>query len=210
MVPDLFEYNSKSLIDLLSLNEHLSQYFSMLREENKKINLVSRETIESGLEKLALESILPFEKIACCLFDNYLDIGSGGGFPSFPISIMKSIKSATLIERTGKKAAALKDFAKELNIESNIIEQNFDEIKFEIQFNLITMRLVKLSNGLLAKIMKLLKDDGIFVYYSFPAENINSEKFSFRVFETRDLAILKNDKLAQSKSFTLFANNRSV
>ena len=93
------QLNIENLLEKYDQENKLELYFSVLKEENKKLNLVSRETIESKLLQLAAESLLPFEYIKQKSFDNYIDIGSGGGMPSFPIILTHDIKQSTQIGR---------------------------------------------------------------------------------------------------------------
>ncbi len=153
----LFKYDTESKI---------KQYLTLLKEENQKINLVSRETSPADFERLAAESLLPFEIIGHLPFQNYLDIGSGGGFPAFPIMISAKIGKTTLIERTRKKAAVLKRLGAELNLKVRVLDANFEECRFSEKFDLITIRLVKLTKPILNRISGLLKSGGTVVYYS--------------------------------------------
>ncbi len=85
----------------------LGLYFRWLTKENDRINLVSRETIADGLERLAFESLVPLEKIDRSHIRNYLDIGSGGGIPAIPLLLAATSKGqcchATLVERVQNK-----------------------------------------------------------------------------------------------------------
>lgn len=160
------EFSSKNILSNYDPNSKLKHYFDLLEDENKKINLVSRETSRSDLERLAAESLLPFQEIPPRTFQNYLDTGSGGGFPAFPIIMCLAPKNSVLVERTKKKAAALVRMSNRLNIKISVKDTNFEESKFDCQFDLITLRLVKLTDSLLKKFAGLLSQDGIFIYYS--------------------------------------------
>jgi len=156
----------------------ISQYLSLLEQENDKINLVSRETSRSDLERLAAESLFPFEVIKTKSFSNYLDIGSGGGFPAIPIILSINVKNATLIERTKKKTLALKRMSDQLGLKTQILDQNFKECQFNRNFDLITLRLVKPTNSLLNKVLKTMTDNGIIIYYSRIEEDTVKSKFT--------------------------------
>jgi len=147
----------------------LSSYIDILKIENEKLNLVSRETIASKLPQLIAESLLPLGYIEQNKITNYLDIGSGGGLPSFPILLAQKIENVTLTDRIGKKADSLQrmvDYCGLDNIE--VINRQLEECKFENKFDLITMRLVKLNNRLLTKILKIMHKNSIFIYYHKP------------------------------------------
>jgi 16S rRNA G527 N7-methylase RsmG len=148
----------------------------LLEVENQKVNLVSRETSRADLERLAAESLLPFEviKAACC--QSYLDIGSGGGLPAFPIIMCLGVENSILVERTKKKASALTRMAAKSNLKITVHDTNFEETKFDRTFDLVTLRLVKLTESLLKKIVGLLSNGGILVYYSNFEKNTGSLK----------------------------------
>jgi 16S rRNA G527 N7-methylase RsmG len=176
-------YNPSQLLQRYDPENRLKRYFELLLKENKRLNLVSRETgvtcetgdacftnkeCVGGLERLAAQSLLPLEVIDIPQAATYLDIGSGGGFPAVPIIMTQSIHQATLVERTQKKAAALRRILIGLDMKADIISSNFEETAFDTTFNFITLRQVKLTPRLLRKILSVLAVDGVFVYYSRP------------------------------------------
>ena len=194
------EFASEAILSKHDPDSKIKQYLTLLRAENQKINLVSRETSDFDLERLAAESLLPLEVIKHRGFDNYLDIGSGGGFPAFPIIISAKIGKATLIERTKKKAAALERMAGELGLKIKVLDSNFEECKFSLKFELVTLRLVKLTKPLLKRISLLLKAGGIFVYYSefknIPELELESTSYSYT-----------SGNAGQIKYFTVFTKH---
>ena len=150
-------------------SNRLSRYFSLLMNENERLNLVSRETSHDDLERLAAESLFPLTMLGRG-FDNYLDIGSGGGMPALPIMLSGSVSGEVcLIERTQKKAAALRRMLYGLDLTANIIAKPYEETEFSTDFSLITIRLVKLTKPVLDHVIAALKPDGKFVYYGIPS-----------------------------------------
>ena len=188
---NVFRYDVSDLFGRFDPDNKLLPYFELLLQENSRLNLVSRETartVESagsvaerfpGLARLAVESLIPLQSVPPRPYKNYLDIGSGGGFPSLPILLTQDIDQVRLVERTLKKAAALGRMLPGLNRSARIESTDFREIKFEsARFDLITMRLVRLELPLLKKIARLLTDDGLFVYYSRRELNISDTKLT--------------------------------
>ncbi len=183
----------------------LSSYFDILKTENQKVNLVSRETINTGLEILAAESLLPLELIERESFRSYLDIGSGGGFPAMPIILAGQVETAALAERTSKKTLALSRIAKGLNLADDTIQihkVSFEEHNFAMKFDLVTLRLVALTQRILKKVESVLSDDGHFVYYSSPPEGLSitgwqSVTYCYQV-----------DNPTRQKAFTIFQKNK--
>ena len=71
-----------------------------------------------------------------------------------------------LVERTAKKTAALVKILKNLSLEAAVVARNFEELTFKKPFDLISLRYIKLTEGLLKKIFINLANGGFFVYYS--------------------------------------------
>jgi len=188
-------YNPDEIIAKFDKEKLLPIYFNLLLKENEKINLVSRETATGGfinsdgspqnLKELAAESLLPLTKIEIIKDARYLDIGSGGGFPSIPIILTQSLINASLIERTQKKAAALRRMLLALKKRADIHPVSFEDFKGEkSSFDLITLRLVKLTKPILSRILSLLNHKGTFIYYSdsdleFDDKNYKIDEYIF-------------------------------
>ena len=91
-------------IDLLFL-ERSERYCTLLLDANRKINLLSRggdqqlEVARQFLISLASLPVIPADGPS-----RWLDIGSGGGFPSIPLAIFRPQVSFVLAESAAKKA----------------------------------------------------------------------------------------------------------
>jgi 16S rRNA G527 N7-methylase RsmG len=201
-------YDPAELLKRLDPTNKLELYYQLLMEENKRINLVSREAIQNmngadedicrprhfvsretteggfiSLTKLAAQSLLPFEKLDLDKIDNYLDIGSGGGFPAIPILLTRMInQTCLLVERTKKKAGALRRILLALDIKAEIINQSFEEASLKTTFDLITLRLVKLTPRLYKRILSVLKPGGNFIFYAVPEFDPTQEDVSVTTF----------------------------
>lgn len=160
------------LIAKYNLQAEANQYLTLLKEENKKVNLVSRETTDEGALKLFAESILPLEVIGERSFSSYLDIGSGGGFPAIPLLLSKRVSNAVLVERTGKKSTSLGKITGDLGLKVTVIGRNFEDLQFRENFSLITLRYVTLTRIIFSKINRVLTNDGCFIYYSSLVPNL--------------------------------------
>lgn len=86
----------------------LLAHYSLLRKWNPKINLVGASTLESApvkhyAESLFLASLLPDG------VETVLDVGSGAGFPGFPLAVLRPGVRVTLVESDRRKAAFLRE-----------------------------------------------------------------------------------------------------
>ena len=69
--------------------ERLAHFSELVVDKNKKINLISRRDIDSIIEKHIFISAF-ITKYIPAKTTNFLDIGTGGGFPGIPLSLYPS------------------------------------------------------------------------------------------------------------------------
>lgn len=163
------EFDSDAILKRYDADNRLESYYHALLYENESINLVSRETSITNLKILAADSLFPLEQLGSDSTNNYLDIGSGGGFPAVPLIINLKPANAILFERREKKSQALGRILKKLELSNaSVLTQNFEEFKTNDKFDLITIRLVKLNDRILKKSLEILSDSGKIIYYSTP------------------------------------------
>ena len=146
----------------------MSFYLNEIQEHNKTVNLVSRETTLSQLNRIAADCLMPFEFVEPPS-GRLLDIGSGGGFPALVIKTAFPDLEMVLIERTRKKAVFLRRFSSRLDPAPEIIDCDFPEARRYLEpgsFSIATMKLVRPTKSLLTGIASLLAPSGRFVYFS--------------------------------------------
>jgi len=82
----------------------LQAHYNLLQRWNKTLNLTRIDSIERNYgESLFLGRHLPPGALRIC------DIGSGAGFPGFPVAILRPDCQVTLIESHQRKAVFLKE-----------------------------------------------------------------------------------------------------
>jgi 16S rRNA (guanine527-N7)-methyltransferase len=203
LIENHIDYNFQEILNQLIPDNKIETYLDLLEEENEKVNIVSRETSRESLKILSAESILPLLYINQSKYNNYLDIGSGGGLPSIPLIMTKKISTSLLVERRKKKADVLKRIANKLGIDKNtdIINETVEDLRLTRKFDLITLRLVKLTSKLFNKIIPLLSAESILIYYSIPDKNIIPVNFKVESY------YFPNESKSGNKSFTLISKN---
>jgi len=161
-------FYSQKLIAKYEHNGNISSFLNQIIKHNEKVNLVSRETNLGGLVNLAAESLVPFEFFPIPT-GKIFDIGPGGGFPSIIIMLAFPNLDGLLFERTGKKAHFLELIIKEFGLSALVIGDDFLQASRNIpksDFDFGFMKYVSLDLKLLKGALKLLKNDGRFIYYS--------------------------------------------
>ena len=166
--------------------EIFSAYVDLLLSENERINLVSRETSREGLLEFVADSLTPFYPAllnisqTIGLNDSLIDIGSGGGFPGIPIALAYPHLRLVLCERTGKKSVFLNSAVTQFQLNVKVLAGDFktklhsrsNAISLKSNFDLATVRWVKLDIQLCRDIMSVLKPGGALIWYSSPSKDV--------------------------------------
>lgn len=147
-------------------------YFGILLEKNKSINLISRKMdIRAQVSCHLLDSLSPLLWSGWPSELKALDIGSGGGLPAIPLSIVYPGWTYTLAESTVKKASFLENLKIEMKLNNiNIINQYIEPLgkKEGDMYDLITVRAVSELSKLIPLVGPLLVSGGYFLAFKGP------------------------------------------
>ena len=104
----LFEASQAVSIHITShQSDQFVQYARALQEWNKTINLTSVDDRREVVVKHFIDSIAPLQFGLLTGQESLLDIGTGAGFPSVPLKIMRPGLRPVLLEPNSKKASFL-------------------------------------------------------------------------------------------------------
>ncbi len=130
--------NSYSRINHLNVSREtfldFENYISMILEKNKKINVISRNTVSKKaiIDRHIIDSAQIFDFIDLNS-DTTTDIGSGGGMPGIIVAIMlknmKNNMNVHLYEKSYQKCHFLKEVSEKLKLNTKIFQKNIFEIK---------------------------------------------------------------------------------
>jgi len=135
---DLEILNSYSKINQLNVSREtfldFENYISMILEKNKKINIISQNTVSKKtiIDRHILDcaQIIDFVDLNS---NTTIDLGSGGGFPGIIVAIMlKNMKNNTcvhLYEKSYHKSHFLKEVSEKLNLNTKVFQKNIFEMK---------------------------------------------------------------------------------
>ena len=187
---DLFLKNGVEITD--SQLEKFEKYREILLFYNDKFNITTITQKEEVYVKHFLDSVLCKD----LFMDNskVIEIGSGGGFPSIPLKIVRDDLHFTLVESTGKKCIFLKEVVKELNLKNvEVLNGRAEDFgkdkKYREKFDHVTARAVARLNTLCEYCMPFVKVNGSFIALKGNAEeeikeaqnavNVLGGKYSF-------------------------------
>jgi len=109
----------------------LEIYADLLEKWNPRINLVAKSTMQSLWTRHIYDSIQFFDLIESNS-QNWLDLGSGGGFPGLVLAIMAmerpNAPHITLVESDQRKAVFLRTVLRETKASGTVLSQRIEEI----------------------------------------------------------------------------------
>ena len=124
-LPDLTDLQKKQFEDLEKL----------YADWNEKINVISRKDMEFFFERHVLHSLGIAKIIQFKKNTRVLDVGTGGGFPGIPLSILFPETNFFLVDSIGKKIKVVNEVIKELSLKNVKAEQiRAEEIKSDFDF----------------------------------------------------------------------------
>lgn len=140
----------------------LAFFASLVVTKNQKINLISKRDVDNIIEKHVWISAY-ISKYIPERVSYFLDIGTGGGFPGIPIAILRPDLKGVLVDATGKKIDAVKEFIDNLKLSNVIAENHRVESKefidkYRDSFDLIVSRATVPLIILLRYSLPLIKD----------------------------------------------------
>ncbi|WP_380055934.1 16S rRNA (guanine(527)-N(7))-methyltransferase RsmG [Falsihalocynthiibacter sp. SS001] len=140
----------------------LETYVELVGKWNPKINLVSRNSLSDIWSRHILDSAQVFEYGN--LTGDWLDIGSGGGFPGIVVAILGQEHApemkVTLIESDARKSAFLRTVSRETNINATIITERVENVP-PLGVNTLSARALAPLDALLGYAKYHLSDDGV-------------------------------------------------
>ncbi len=151
------------------LAEKLRAYFELLVRWNARINLTSLSNRDSAIGRMLVEPLVAAQRIPDKKL-NLLDIGSGGGSPSIPLSLARPNVSLTMVESKTRKAAFLREAVRTLELGGAAVETvRYEELLLRPEMHeameLVTVRAVRVDRSLLDRLQAFVAPSGqIFLF----------------------------------------------
>lgn len=112
----LKEVFSQRGFDLTELQvKQFSSYKDLLIEWNEKINLTGITEPRDVAIKHFLDSVLLLDRFELISNSSVIDVGTGAGFPGFPLKIMKPDLNVTMLDSLNKRINYLKEVGNAIN-----------------------------------------------------------------------------------------------
>ena len=194
-----FEHGLKSLDIELSDNQkqQFVQYYELLIEWNKVMNLTAITDLEDVIQKHFIDS-LTIVKAICPKNKTIIDVGTGAGFPGIPIKIAFPETKIVLLDSLNKRINFLNEVIHRLNLkEIRTIHGRAEDYgknpKYRGQFDLCVSRAVANLSSLSEYCIPFVKQDGCFISYKSgkASDEMNSAKNAIKLLGGRIENVLK-------------------
>ena len=152
--------------------EKFAAFYTLLVDCNQKYNLTSVVEERDVLYKHFLDSVMGERFFPARA--SVAEVGSGAGFPSIPLKIVRDDLSFTLFESVGKKCDFLRAATKELRFSDMEVQKLRAEDaargEFREKFDVCCARAVARLNTLAEYCLPLVNTGGRFIAYKGSAE----------------------------------------
>lgn len=148
--------------------EGFDKFYKLLLEYNKKYNLTAITEEKDVLYKHFLDSALG--EFLFPLNARVLEVGSGAGFPSLVLKLLRPDLKFTLLESIGKKCEFLTVAVRELGLKDvEILNTRAEELaknpEYRENYDAVCARAVAAMNTLSEYCIPFVKRGGVFVAY---------------------------------------------
>ncbi len=152
-----------------------------LKKWNQKINLTGIREERDIVIKHVLDSLSYLKGFTPSPGLRLLDMGSGAGFPAFPIKIAHPEISVTLVESVKKKASFLRHLVRTLKIAKiEVLGMRTEELSASSHgfYDVVTARAFANMTAALKAGTPFLKTGGVMVLSRGPEETISGQKLA--------------------------------
>ncbi len=180
--------------------EKFVKLYEFLVEYNQNVNLTAITDFEEVVIKHFVDSVLPFSMIDIKEKSSFIDVGTGAGFPSIPLMIVRPDLKGTLLEALNKRCVFLEKACELVGVKANVVHGRAEDYAKERRecFDFTTARAVAAMPVLSEYCMPYVKTGGKFVALKSMNEDIEQSKNAIKILggkitEVKDYTITNGD-----------------
>ena len=149
----------------------LIRHIHLVEQANKITNITRITDIKSAIYLHAYDSLLGLRAIDEAILGDFIDIGSGAGYPGIPLALFCE-RGVTLIDSIKKKAAILQSFVDELSLSNRVtvkaVRSEREARENPNHYAAVTVRAVSSLASIMELASPLLEENGVLVAYKGP------------------------------------------
>lgn len=180
--------------------DKLLKLYEFLVEYNQNVNLTAITDFEEVVVKHFIDSVLPFIMIDIKENSSFIDVGTGAGFPSIPLMIVRPDLKGTLLEALNKRCVFLEKACKLTGVDAKVVHGRAEDYAKEKReaFDFATARAVAAMPVLCEYCIPYVKTGGRFIALkSVNEDETQCEKavnvLGGKIAEIRDYTITNGD-----------------
>ena len=145
--------------------DKLLKLYEFLVEYNKNVNLTAITDFEEVVVKHFIDIVLPFSMIDIKENSSFIDVGTGAGFPSIPLMIVRPDLKGTLLEALNKRCVFLEKACELTEVDAKVIHGRAEDYAKEKReaFDFATARAVAAMPVLCEYCIPYVKTGGRFI-----------------------------------------------
>ena len=145
--------------------DKLLKLYEFLVEYNQNVNLTAITDFEEVVVKHFIDSVLPFSMIDIKENSSFIDVGTGAGFPSIPLMIVRPDLKGTLLEALNKRCVFLEKAYELTGVDAKVIHGRAEDYAKEKReaFDFATARAVAAMPVLCEYCIPYVKTGGRFI-----------------------------------------------
>lgn len=145
--------------------DKLLKLYEFLVEYNQNVNLTAITDFEEVVVKHFIDSVLPFSMIDIKENSSFIDVGTGAGFPSIPLMIVRPDLKGTLLEALNKRCVFLEKACELADIDAKVVHGRAEDYAKEKReaFDFATARAVAAMPVLSEYCIPYVKTGGRFI-----------------------------------------------
>lgn len=143
----------------------LLKLYEFLVEYNQNVNLTAITNFEEVVVKHFIDSVLPFSMIDIKENSSFIDVGTGAGFPSIPLMIVRPDLKGTLLEALNKRCVFLEKACELADVDAKVVHGRAEDYAKEKReaFDFATARAVAAMPVLCEYCIPYVKMGGRFI-----------------------------------------------
>lgn len=163
--------------------ERFNKLYEFLVEYNKNVNLTAITSFKEIVVKHFIDSVLPFNMIDIEENSSFIDVGTGAGFPSIPLMIVRPDLKCTMLEALNKRCVFLEKACELVGVKATVVHGRAEDYAKDRRecFDFATARAVANMSVLSEYCMPYVKVGGKFIALKSVNEEIEQADDAIKI-----------------------------